>query len=65
MGGVRFFGTFFRRNHNKGLDIFRVLYDAKENYDSFLEMTHPEHNVRGSVLKSIPGRQGEGVTTTH
>ena len=23
-------GTFFRHNHSKGLDFYRVLYDAKE-----------------------------------
>ena len=41
--GSRFCGAFCRLNLNKGFDLYRILYDAKEkenaNDDSFLEMT--------------------------
>ena len=41
--GVPFFGTFYHLDHDRNLDFYRVLYDAKEkkkeNDDNFLEMT--------------------------
>ena len=69
----RFFGTFFRINNGKGLDFFRVVYNAKENEEKnekdndncFLKMTPSYHNLRGSVLTSIPLWLGEGGTTPY
>ena len=39
--------------------------EKKENNDSSLEMTLREHNVRASILKSIPRLLGDGVATPH